>query len=204
LIPRTRSGTSSAVLTAQGLPAPLTIGQVAVEVDGDRIAVTIWGELVGAELLAAIVDHLTAWRRYLSANPYAVQVVASDGRVQVQPADARAAAYPDAPALGHAPGLPGASYTLAAGASVVVAHLAGDPGSAVVVAHLAGVLPVSVVLDASSFVSLGAGGTPLALASKADARDAALLAGVNAALTALSLPNISLPASSAATKARGA
>jgi hypothetical protein len=192
-----------ATLTAPGLPAPLAIGQTVLRLDGGALDVDLYGERTGADLLDAYINALTSWRAYLRAVPYQVTGVAADGRVAVVPADARGVLFPSAPLLGHAPGLPGASYTLAPGARVVVGCLAGDPGSPVVQGHLPGALPVSVVLDAATSISLGTGGAPLALAAAADARDAALLVGVNAALAHLSLPLISLPASSAATKARG-
>ena len=193
-----------ATLAAQGLPDPLLIGSTTVQLEGDSLSVELWGEVTGAELFRAMVNACTAWRAYLVANPYAVVSVAADGRVAVRPADGRSVAFPDAPALGHVTGLPGASYVLQAGAGVVVVHLAGDPGSPMVAGHLAGVLPLTVLFDAATSISLGAGGTALAIASKADARDLALLGGVNTALGALGKPAITLPASSAATKAMGA
>ena len=68
----------------------------------------------------------------------------------VQPTDQRSTAYPDAPALAHMPGIPGASFTLAHGAGVAVVYLAGDPGSPVVAGYLPGVAPAALSIDASS------------------------------------------------------
>lgn len=195
-------------LSAQGLATPILIGTAVVVVEGDDISVELYGEKTRSELFRAMVDACTEWRDYLLLNPYTVVGLANDpgvpGGVAVQPTDARAAAFPDAPALGHMSGIPGATYALATGSNVAVMHLAGDPGSPIVFGHLPGTLPDSVTFDANGPINIGgSGGGPLALAIKTDARDAALLAGVNAALGALSLPAISLPAGAAAFKAYG-
>lgn len=168
-------------LTAPGLPAPLTIGAVDVAVTAERLQVVLWGEATGAELFARIVAHLTAGTAYHSLAPYAVQSVGADGRVAVKPADGRVPELPDASAIGHVPGLPGASYTLQPGAGVLVAWVAGDPGSPVCVAYPAGVLPASVLLDAGSSIAFGSGAAlPLVVAS-----DASWFAQVAAAIQAI-------------------
>lgn len=193
-----------ASISAPGLASPLYVGALILTVDGDDISAEVWGGPSHVELLARDVRHMMAAAvGYLGAQPYEVTGVASDGRVAV--AAPPGAAFPDAPLLGHAPGIPGASFTMAPGEAVLVVCVGGNPGAPVCVAYPAGTLPAAVVLDASGTVSLGAGGTPLSIASKTDGNDGALLAGVNAALAALSLPMITLPnASTAATKAMGA
>lgn len=146
------------VLSAPGLPAPLSVGSVVVDVDAHRLTVELWGEAMGAEIMARIVDHLTAWRRYLPGNPYTVSNVGADLRVAVKPADARSSAYPDAPVLAHVPGVPGASCILQKGSAVVVSHLAGDPGSPVVTGYpLTGRLPIKVILAVDEGLCLGSG-----------------------------------------------
>ena len=165
------------ILTADGLPAPLSVGSVVVEVDAARLTVTLWGEAMGAELFARIVDHLTAWRRFLQLAPYTVVSVGADGRVVVQPADARASALPDAPALSLVFGVPGASATLQTGSPGLVAWVAGDPGSPVVAMYPAGTLPVAVGLSASGTATLGGAagaGMPPAIAAYVDANFTAL------------------------------
>jgi hypothetical protein len=161
-----------ASLTAPGLPAALSIAAVAVRVEPGGIEVDLWGESPLSELLTRLVDARTAWRLFMPSSPFAVQAVAADGRVQVQPADQRAASLPGEPLVGHAPGLPGASYTLAPGAPVLLAFVGGDPGSPVVVGHpTPGALPASTALAASieiditaPLVQLGApGGSPVVI-----------------------------------------
>ncbi len=176
-----------ATLTAQGLPAPLTIGQVDVAVTGDRIGVTLWGEAGPAELLARIVDHLTGWRRYLQVAPFTVATANADGTVAVQPADARAAALPDAPALALAFGVPGVSATLQRGSPALVVWPGGDPGSPLVLGYPAGVLPEVVTLAAASAINIGGmGAAALTLW-------APLLAWISGAITACAGHGITLP-----------
>jgi hypothetical protein len=152
-------------LTAQGLAGPLAIISSVVHAEAESISVDLYGEISGPDLLRALVDALTQWRAYLRLNPYTVATVATDGRVAVQPADARDASSPDAPLLAHLAGIPGASYVLAPGAQVAVTHLAGDPGSPIVFGHAPGALPASVLFDATGTISLGSGASPLALAN---------------------------------------
>lgn len=187
-----------ATLTAQGLPAPLVIGATTIHVEGGALTVDLWGERTAAELFDALVDASTAWRAYLRRNPYRVLSVGGDGRVAVTPADARSVDFPDAPQLGHAYGLPGASYELQAGANVIVEHLAGDPGSPVVGGHLPGPLPVSLTLDATTAILVGGGAVPLV-------KDGPLQAWVAALTTALAGHGITVPAltGEATTKMRG-
>lgn len=161
--------TPGATLTAPGLPS-LLIGSTVVHVTDDAIEVEIFGERTGAELFAAMVNAVTAWRTFLQQNPYTVQSVATDGRVAVKAADAGDAAFPDAPLLTHAPGLPGATVALAPGAPVVVSYLEGDPGKPVVTSYpTSTVLPVRVALaateiDLTGIVRLGGnGGGPVML-----------------------------------------
>lgn len=162
-------------LSAPGLAAPLLIGTAVVVVEHDDIAVELYGEKTSGELFRAMVDAVTQWRDYVLLNPYTVSTVGGDARVAVQPTDARSAPFPDAPALGHMAGIPGATYTLAPGANVAVMHLAADPGSPIVFGHLPGPLPVAVTFDASGSITIGgtagavnvggAGAAALALAS---------------------------------------
>lgn len=195
-----------ATLTAPGLPAPLLVACLIVTVEGDDIAAELWGEASHAELFARVVEHVVAPSlAYLAPVAYTVMGVASDGRVQVSAPPG--SPWPDAPLLGHAPGLPGVSFMMAPGAPVLVSCVGGSPGAPVCVAYPAGTsdtLPGSVTFDANGPINIGgSGGGPLAIATKSDARDAALLTGVNAALAALGLAQISLPASAAAVKAYG-
>lgn len=191
-----------AQVTATGLPDVLDVGALTIRVEAEAIEVDLLGERPPSELLGAAFDALGA--RFRAAAPQLHQVTEdAQGRSSCAPAGPFAASLAALPWLDRAFGVPGVSADLQPGALVLVALLDGSPGAPRVVGYLPGTLPVNVTLDATTSISLGAGGVPLALASKADARDAALLAGVNAALSALSLPTISLPPSSAATKAKG-
>lgn len=188
-------------LTAIGLAIPLLIASATVEVQGDDIAVVIYGEKTGPELFRAMVDAATAWRAYLGTQPYTVAVASSllGAPVAVQPSDARSARSPDAPSLSHMPGVPGVSFTLPVGAGIAVAYLAGDPGSPVVCGYLPGVLPGSVMFDASGTIDLGAGADFLAKAAQI-----VTWAGlVNGALSAAGHPVAALVDPTCA-KARGA
>lgn len=175
-------------LSAPGLTAPMLIASAAIEVHHDSIAVELYGEMVGPELFRAMVAACTQWGVYLRHNPYTVASVDLDtGRVAVQPMDARAASFPDAPALSHMSGIPGATYTLARGAGVGVAYLAGDPGSPIAFGHLPGVLPTSVVVDAATTWSVGPSAVALV-------KDAPLQSWVAALTTACAGHGITVPA----------
>lgn len=153
-----------ATLTANGLPAPLPIAALVVRVDDGDIHAEVWGEAGEAEMLARLVRSVMAPAlAYLGAQPYVVAgTPATDGRVPV--AAPTGSTFPDAPLLGHAPGIPGASFRLAVGAPVVVMCLAGSPGGPVCVAYPAGVLPDSVTFDATGDINVGVGGHYLARA----------------------------------------
>ena len=151
-----------ATLSAPGLPSPLPVGTLLVTVDGDDISAEIWGEASHAELLSREVRHvMAAATTYATPQPYSVASVATDGRVAVTAPPG--ATFPDAPLLGHAPGIPGASFVLAPGAPVLVSCVGGSPGAPVCVAYPPGTLPVSVLFDASGTVQVGGGGSPLPL-----------------------------------------
>ncbi len=175
------------VLSNPGLPAPLTIATLIVHVEGGDIGAELWGEASNAELFARIIQHVMAPTvGYLAAQPASVTGVANDGRVAIS-ATPPGSPFPDAPLLGHAPGIPGASFTMAPGAAVVVVCLGGSPGAPVCVAYPGSMLPVSVVVDASTTWSVGQGAGPLV-------KDGPLQSWVTALTNALSPHGITVPA----------
>lgn len=194
-----------ATLTANGLPAPLVIAATIVHVAGDDISVELWGEASESELFARAVQHVMEARvAYLGAQPYQVSgSAATDGRVPV--AAPTGASFPDAPLLGHAPGIPGASFTLATGARVVVVCLGGSPGNPVCVAYPAGVLPLILDLSATTEIALAAaavklngnvqlggnGATPAAKAVVQNANNALISAALAAAGHPVTLADVS-------------
>jgi len=191
-----------AILAAPNLAAPILVRETTIRASSDSVTVEVLGEQGLAEMLAALVHALTTQARIFNGEWLYQVVDDATGRANLA-AVSIVAGLPPVLAADKIPGIPGATSTLAPGALVALGFIAGDPGRPFVSRYLGGVLPVSVVLDAATTISLGAGGTPLAIASRADARDAALLDGINTALVALSLPPIALPASSAAAKALG-
>jgi hypothetical protein len=185
-----------AVLTANGLPATLPIDSLIVRVADNALEVELYGQQGLAELFAGLVASLTSGTRYHPAIPGAVVEVSST-TATVRPTPALAATWPTDSYLPQIPGVPGLSAVLQPGAGVLVAFPAGDPGSPSIVAFLPGTLPVSLVLDATTTVSLGAGGTPLASGNAADANFLA----ISVALAALGRPVTMTP--TRCTKAMG-
>jgi hypothetical protein len=191
-----------AVVTAGNLTTPIVVRKTTLRASPGSVVVEVLGEGGLVELLVALVQALTPSRIFNGVWTY--QVAEGDaGRPNLR-ALATAPGLPAILACDKVPGVSGASMTLAAGALVLVGFRDGNPARPYIAGHLPGVLPASVVFDAQGTVSLGAGGTPLPIASKVDGNDGALLAGVNAALAAVHLPTIVLPnMSTAATKAYG-
>lgn len=144
-----------ATATAPGLPAPLTVGSLVAHVEDGSITVDLFGERDAAQLLAAIVDALTQWRRFLAAYPCTVTEVAGQ-RASVEPRDARADGLELGRYLDPVQGVPGLTVQLQPGAGVLVGFLGGDPASPAIVGHLPGTLPAAVGLDAAAITLGGA------------------------------------------------
>jgi hypothetical protein len=189
-----------ATVTADGLPAPLQVGQLDVRATASSVTVVLWGERTGPELAGAIMEALAGRSRYAASYPF--QVTDTSGtRATVEPSDARSADLHGHPFLDSVYGLPGASATLQQGQGVLVAWPGMDPGSPMIVGWLPNILPLTLILNALTSITLGgSAAVPAAKSDKTDAAISALLTGVNAALAALSLTPVAPPGSTAATK----
>lgn len=138
-------------LILPGLPAPLLLGGVTIRVEADSIEVDLVGERPVSELLSAI---LTARRAASTPQLYEVTEEAQ-GLTSARPAGPSAAVLPDEVYIAHAPGVPGLTTQLQAGAGVLVVFLDGSTGAPRIVGYLPGVLPVKVALDATDEIRLG-------------------------------------------------
>lgn len=185
-------------LTAPGLPAPLTVAALVVHVTGDDIGAELWGEASHAELLARIIRHVMAPSiTYLPPHAYTTAGAAEAGTGRVPVMVPEGSPFPDAPLLGHAPGIPGASFVLAPGAAVLVSCVEGSPGNPVCTSYPGGgsiPLPLGVTFDVQPGSKITFGATaplPLVVAVNAQwfteitAAMAAIKAGTSTGLSGL-------------------
>jgi hypothetical protein len=142
-----------ATLNADGLPAPLTIGQLEVRATSSHVKAVLWGERTGPELAAAIVEAVTRRVRYAFASPAQVTAVAGK-RSTVEPSDARSADLDAHAFLDPVYGVPGVTAVLQPGALVMIEWPGGDPGSPMIAGFVPGILPASVAVQAASEIDV--------------------------------------------------
>lgn len=148
-------------LTDARLSSTVTIREAEVRTDGQKFVAILW---VGAveqstgATMRRVVEKAIPWARYALLTRYRVLGMAG-ARVKLEAANKRQG-WPDAIALDVAPGMAGLSAELTPGATVLVTFVDGDPALPIIT-HFermgqTGFLPVSLALDASGTVRVGA------------------------------------------------
>jgi hypothetical protein len=167
------------------------------------------------EEMRDLVAQWTRGTRFYGFFPYKV-VDDTTGRPSLQAVGVvdglPSAIFPDQLYLDKAHGIPGTTSNLAKDTVVLVGFQGGDPGAPFVAFYLRNQpLPVSVEIDASTTITMdapsillgGASAVPLAKGGVVDLNFAAVIAKLNTALAALSLPLMGGVSSTATSKAKG-
>ena len=159
---------------SEGLDTPITVRDMEIEITSDIAVVRVWG---GGS--ASSMDRLGDAMRTLIGRATEVKIWGKrtyrvsemDGdRVKLQAIN-RAAELPDILPVSMFPGVAGVHAALTPGATVAVEFLDGDPARPVVTGFVGkdgtGFVPVSLTLDASTEIKVGASASDfVALAAK--------------------------------------
>lgn len=190
-----------AILRAPGI-AGLAIRSTEVHLEPGAISLVVSAR-DPAEIFASGLATATPQGRWTGAYVYSVREQVG-ARLSVRAVD-QAAGLPDELLIDKAHGIAGSSELCVPGQSVIVYFRGGSPAAPYVAAYLPSAsLPTSTRIDAQTTVTLGAEGSdPLAKGPATDSALTALRTGVNAALSALSLPSVPSLGSVNASKARG-
>lgn len=159
---------------SEGLDTPITVRDMEIEITSDIAVVRVWGggsassmDRLGDAMRTLIgrVADVKIWGK----RTYRVSEMDGD-RVKLQAIN-RAAELPDILPVSMFPGVAGVHAALTPGATVAVEFLDGDPARPVVTGFVGkdgtGFVPVSLTLDASSEIKIGASASDfVALAAK--------------------------------------
>lgn len=159
-------------ITDARLSSTVTIREAELRSEGQGWKAMLWvgtaDQTVGASLRRA-VERAVPWARFGLLYRYRVlEMVGVRANLR---AVAKRAGVPDAIAVDMAPGMAGLSAELTPGATVLVTFIEGDPALPIVT-HFervgqSGFLPVSLALDASGTVQIGASASSVELGGDA-------------------------------------
>jgi hypothetical protein len=157
-----------------------------------------------AEWFEAIIVSVTKRTRFYGFYPFRVTAV-SGSTASVAPILPLSAGLDPIPYLSLIPGIPGTTATLAVDSVVLLGFQAGNQGYPFLAFHLSAPLPASVQFDATTDIKIGgASAVALAKAGVVDLNFVAVIAKLNTALSALSLPLMGSVTATGTITAKGA
>ena len=159
---------------SEGLDTPITVRDMEIEITSDIAVVRVWGGGSASSMdrlgdaMRTLIGRTTEAKIW-GKRTYRVSEMDGD-RVKLQAIN-RAAELPDILPVSMFPGVAGVHAALTPGATVAVEFLDGDPARPVVTGFVGkdgtGFVPVSLTLDASTEIKVGASASDfVALAAK--------------------------------------